>query len=239
MMLRALTRTGLALACCACATLAGAEEPAAPAEPTGAPAATGEARAYLGFGLIAASGTQSLPGFPDADSGGGGFGANGAGHSRPITPSLDIAFAGQVALMGREFDRGSEETGDVLYEVDGGIRISQIVMLTLGYSTQVTGYDQLDLATSYTVIPIGIGILHTHDKGYVMGQLRLGGGRASNDQNNDTEGLGYVGLRGVLQHGAANGVQFMLGLGLDKYELDDTDLTDEFFRLELGLGFGI
>ena len=223
-----------ALASLGCATLAAAEEPAA------APTATeGEARAYLGFGLIATSGTQSLPGFPDADSGGGGIGANGAGHSRPITPSLDIAFAGQVALMGREFDRGGEETGDVLYEVDGGIRISQIVMLTLGYSTQVTGYDQLDLATSYTVIPIGIGILHTHDKGYVMGQLRLGGGRASNDQNNDTEGLGYVGLRGVLQHGAANGVQFMVGLGLDKYELDDSDLTDEFFRLELGLGFGI
>ncbi|MGH8481144.1 MAG: hypothetical protein ACRES8_01620 [Nevskiaceae bacterium] len=230
----------LLMALCA-ATGAVAAEPQEGDAPAAAPAPateTGEARAYLGFGLLAASHTLSSP-LGDFDSSGGGLIANGVGHSRPLNPSLDIAFRGEVALMGREFDGGGPETADVLFEVDGGLRISQMLLLTLGYTTQVIAYDSPEVAVTYNVIPIGVGILHTTDSGYVLAQLRVGGGRLGNDQNDDTESVGYAGIRAVVQHGFGSGVQFMLGLGLDNYEIDDTGEEEQFFRLEFGLGFGI
>jgi hypothetical protein len=220
------------------------EAPAEPAEPTAAPAAEpapaprNDARGYVGFGLALAGHTLES-GLGEAESSGGGFVVNGVGHSGKINPSLDIAFRGEGAIMGREFDGSGEEVADVLFEVDGGMRISELFMVTLGYTTQVTAYDNPEVATSYDVIPIGLGVLRTTDAGYLLAQLRLGGGRLSNDQDNDTESVGYAGIRLAVQHGFGSGVQFMAALGLDSYEVEDLDLTDEFVRLEFGLGFGL
>ena len=219
-----------------------AAEPEAPATPEApaapAPAPKNDARGYIGFGLALAGHTVEISG-AEGDSSGGGFVVNGVGHSGKVNPSLDIAFRGEGAIMGREFDASGEEVADVLFEVDGGIRISELFIVTLGYTTQVTAYDNPEVATSYDVIPIGLGLLRTTDAGYLLAQLRLGGGRLSNDQDNATESVGYAGIRLGIQHGFGSGVQFMAALGLDTYEVDDLDLSDEFFRLEFGLGFGL
>jgi hypothetical protein len=209
------------------------------AEPEAAPADAppNEARGYVGIGLVATSHTsETLLG--DLDSGGGGVAVNGVGHSGKINPSLDIAFRGEGAILGREFDGGGE-VADVLFEVDGGLRISELLLLTLGYTTHGTAYENPEVATTYNVVPIGIGLLHTTDTGYFLAQLRLGGGRLGNDQNDDTEGVGYVGLRAAMQRGSADGVQFMVAVALDTYEVDDLGITDQFFRLDFGLGFGL
>jgi hypothetical protein len=164
---------------------------------------------------------------------------NGAGHSRPLNPSLDIAFRGELSLGGREFDAGGPQTGDVMFEVDGGMRISRLLLLTLGYTTHAIGYDTPEVAFTYNVVPIGIGLLRTHESGYFLAQVRVGGGSLTNDQDNASESVGYAGIRAVVQHGFSSGVQFMLGLGLDTYEVDDLDQEEQFFRLEFGLGFGL
>jgi hypothetical protein len=213
-----------------------AAEPEAPGEP--APAPKNGARGYLGFGLAVAGNTLETP-LGDADSSGAGLMVNGVGHSGKVNPSLDIAFRGEAALMGREFDGSGEEVGDILFELDGGLRISGLLLLTLGYTTQFTVYENPDVVTSYSVIPVGIGLLHTTDSGYLLGQLRVGEGRLSNDQDNATESVGYAGIRAAVQHGFGSGVQLMVALGLDTYEVDDLDVTDQFFRFEFGLGFGL
>jgi hypothetical protein len=230
-------RTAVLLAGLAMTAVAGAAEPEA-AEPPAAEAPEGEAQAYVGFGLAGASHTLSGP-LGDFDSGGGGFVINGAGHSRPINESLDIAFRGELSIIGREFDGGGPQTGDVMFEVDGGMRISQLMLLTLGYTTHVIAYDAPEVAFTYNVIPVGIGLLRTTESGYFLAQVRVGGGSLTNDQNNASESVGYAGIRAVVQHGFDSGVQFMLGLGLDTYEMDDTDEEEQFFRLEFGLGFGL
>lgn len=210
-----------------------------PAAEAPASAGTAEpARGYVGFGLVGVGHTYSSP-LGDLDSSGGGFVANGAFHSQPLNPSLDIAFRGELSVTGREFDGSGTKVGDVMFEVDGGMRISRLLLLTLGYTTHGIAYDNPDITFNYGVIPIGIGILHTTDSGYVLAQVRVGGGRLSNDQTNDTEDVGYAGIRAVVQHGFDSGIQFMLGLGLDNYQLDDTDEEEQFFRLEFGLGFGL
>lgn len=218
------------------------EAPAAEVEPQGeakpGEAPEGEAKAYVAFGLAAAGHTLSTP-LGDLDSGGGGFVMNGAGHSRPLNPSLDIAFRGELSIIGREFDAGGPQTGDVMFEVDGGMRISQLLLLTLGYTTHAIAYDAPEVVLTYNVIPVGLGVLHTTDSGYFLAQLRVGGGSLTNDQNNGSESVGYAGIRAVMQHGFDSGVQFMLGLGLDTYEMDDTDEEEQFVRLEFGLGFGL
>jgi hypothetical protein len=234
-------RIAVAVLCFALCAPATAEETAAAEAPAqDAPAAYDKDRAhgYLSLGLIAASSTTETP-VGDAEASGGGIGVQGAGHSSKVNPSLDIAFRGLIAIMGREFDDTNAEVGDVMYEVDGGIRLADLFLLTLGYSTQVTAYENPDIATTYNVIPVGIGILRTRESGYVLAQLRFGGGRLGNDQNDDTEGVRYAGIRGVVQHGFGSSLQFMLGLGLDRYELDDSDAAEDFVRLEFGLGFGI
>lgn len=211
----------------------------APAEADAAPPVASEpARGYLGFGLVGVSHTYSSP-FGDLDSSGGGVVANGAFHSQPINPSLDIAFRGELSIVGREFDGGGPQTGDLMFEVDGGVRISRMLLLTLGYTTHALAYDNPEITFTYGVIPVGLGILHTTDAGYVLAQVRVGGGRLSDDQTNQTEDVGYAGIRAVVQHGFDSGIQFMLGLGLDTYKLDDTDEEEQFFRLEFGLGFGL
>jgi hypothetical protein len=227
--------TTLLIAALAMAAGAGAAEPEAAAPATAADA-QGEARAYVGIGLVAASHTTETS-LGDLDSSGGGIAVNGVGHSARINPSLDIAFRGEGAIIGREFDGGGK-VADALFEVDGGLRISEILLLTLGYTTLATGYENPDVVTTYNVIPVGIGLLRTTDSGYLLAQLRVGGGRLGNDQNDDTESVGYVGLRAVVQHGFSDGVQFMLALGLDSYDVDDLGITDRFVRLDFGLGFG-
>jgi hypothetical protein len=203
------------------------------------PAAQEQARAYLGLGLVAISHTASTA-LGDADSSGGGLVLNGALHSRPISPSLDIALRGAIAAMGREYEGGGTETGDVLIEMDGGLRISRIFLLSLGYTTQAVAFEAPEIIFTYNVYPVGIGVLHATDSGYLLGQVRAGGGRLTNDQDDSTEGVGYFGLRGVVQHGfGSSGMQLMLGLGFDRYEVDDLDQTEEFFRMEFGLGFGL
>lgn len=211
--------------------------PAGP-EPQAAAPAGNEARGYVGFGLALVSGTTETP-LGDTDSSGGGFAVNGVGHSGKVNPSLDIAFRGEGAIFGREYDGGGGDVADVLVEVDGGLRISELLLLTLGYTTMTTAYENPDVATTYSVVPLGIGVLRTSDAGYVLAQLRIGAGQLGNDQNNDTESVGYVGLRAALQRGSASGVQFMAAVGLDAFDVDDLDVTERFFRLELGLGFGL
>ena len=198
-----------------------------------------KAHAYLSFGLVAANSSFSSPLIGDVDASGGGLGLHGAAHSGKVNPSLDIGFSGQVALMSRTFDDTDVDVADVLYEIDGGLRFSNLFYLTLGYSTQVTAYENPDLVTTYNIVPVGLGVLKTSESGYLLAQLRAGGGRLSNDQNDDTESVGYLGLRAVVQHGFGSGVQFMLGLGLDRYDLGDANQTDDFVRLEAGIGFGI
>jgi len=232
MVFRIVRSIGVLAACLGFSTLASAAEQQGAAEPNG------EAQAYLSFGLVAANSSFSSLFVPDIEASGGGLAAHGAAHSRKVNPSLDIGFSGQVALMSRTFDDTDEEVADVLFELDGGLRLGGLLYLTLGYSTQVTAYENPDIATTYNVVPLGVGILHTSDTGYVLAQLRVGAGRLSNDQNDDTEGVRYGGLRAVWQRGFSSGVQFMLGLGLDRYDLGDHE-TDDFVRLEAGVGFGI
>lgn len=241
-----LARIVACVAAVAFAGLASGAEPEAPESPdpaAGVPAPAAfdpdAAHGYLSLGLVAAGSTLSVPPFADLDSSGGGIALHGAAHSAQVNPSLDIAFSGQVALMSREFDGSNAEVADVLYEIDGGVRLSDLFYLSLGYSTQATGYENPDVVLTYSIVPLGIGLLSTGESGYALAQLRVGGGRISNDQNDDTESVGYVGLRGVFQRGFGSGVQFMLGLGWDRYELDDFDQTEEFLRVEFGLGFGL
>ena len=220
---------------CAGAGIAQEPAPAAASSPEFDP---GEPQGYLGFGLVLASHTLSTP-FGDGDSSGAGIGGHGAGHSARINPSLDIAFSGQVAIMVRTAEETDEEFADVMYEVDGGLRINDLLYLTLGYTTQSTGYETADLTTTYSIVPIGVGVLRTTDAGYVLAQLRVGGGNITNDQDDSRESVGYVGLRGVFQRGAAGGLQFMLAAGWDRYDIKDLDFQDDFLRLDLGLGFGL
>jgi hypothetical protein len=238
----------LLLAGCGLTFAAAAAEPetpptpdavAAPAPDAAAEPAPGEqARAYLALGLVAVSNTLSGP-LGDADSSGGGLVLNGALHSRPVNPSLEIALRGAVAITGREFDGGGE-TGDALIEMDGGLRISKLLLLSLGYTTQAVAYDTSpDVVLTYNIYPVGLGVFHATDSGYMIGQVRVGGGQLANDQNDDTESVGYFGLRAVFQRGFGSGAQFMLGVGYDKYDVDDLDQTEEFFRVEAGIGFGL
>jgi len=141
--------------------------------------------------------------------------------------------------MGRTAEETDEELADVMYEVDGALRFSDLFFVSLGYTTQTTAYDTADLTTTYSIVPVGLGVLRTTDSGYVLAQLRVGGGNITNDQDDSSEDVGYVGLRGVLQQGAVDGVQFMLALGWDRYDIKDLDFQDDFLRLDLGLGFGL
>lgn len=220
----------------------GQEPPAgsdAPAPDAAAPEFDrGEAQGYLGFGLTLVSHTLSTP-FGDGDSSGGGISGHGAGHSARVSPALEIAFTGQLAIMGRTADETDEELVDAMYEIDGGLRISDLFYLTLGYTTQSTGYETADLVTTYSVVPVGLGVLRTTEAGYLLAQLRLGGGNITNDQDDSSESVGYAGLRGVFQQGSPDGVQFMLAVGWDRYDIKDLDFQDDFLRIDLGLGFGL
>lgn len=215
----------------------GAGEAPAPAATAPAHDATA-AQGYLGFGLVLASHSVSTPA-GDGDSSGGGIVGNGAGHSAPISPSLDIAFTGQVAIMGRTYDQTDEDAADVMYEVNGGLRFSELLYLSLGYTTQSTAYETSEVTSTYNVIPVGVGVLRTTEAGYVLAQVRVGGGSITDDETDDRESVGYVGLRGVFQQGSADGVQFMLGVGWDRYDIKDFDIQDDFLRVDLGLGFGL
>ena len=231
---------GLAVVACGAAR---AEEPA-PA-PMPAPASEpapvrvwdkDKAQGYGAIGLVATSSTLETPGLPDADAGGAGLTLRGAAHSGKVNPSLDIAFTGEIAGMARTYDDTDVDVADGLYEINGGIRISDLFFASLGIQSQSSAYD--NLTTTYNIVPLGIGLLHTHERGYSLAQLKLGVGAMTNDQSNDRETLGYVGLRGFWQYGAPSGIQFMLGLGLDKYEFKDAGGSERFFRLEAGIGFG-
>lgn len=219
-----------------------ADEPATPDEAAAPPPAAFDedaAHGYFSLGLVAAGSTLSSPLFPDIDASGGGIALHGVVHSAQVNPSLDIAFSGQVALMSREYDGGGPEVADVMYEVDGGVRLSELFYVSLGYTTQATAFDNPDVVLTYNIVPVGVGLLSTTESGYVLAQLRAGGGRLGNDQNDDTESVGYLGVRAAFQRGFGSGVQVMLGLGWDRYETSDVDETEDFLRLELGLGFGL
>jgi hypothetical protein len=232
-----LARSFVCAAGVAFANLALAADPEAPQ----APATFDEdaAHGYLSLGLVAAGSTLSSPPFPDIDASGGGIAVHGVAHSAQVNPSLDIAFSGQFALMSREFDGSGSEVADALYEIDGGLRLSDLLYVSLGYSSQAMAFDNADVVLNYAVVPVGVALLSTGESGYVLAQLRAGGGRLSNDQNDDTESVGYLGLRAAVQRGFGSSVQFMLGLGWDRYDFSDIDQTEDFLRLELGLGFGL
>jgi len=245
MAIRITCGVGTLLICFGFSAMASAAEPEEvrgqeeAAQPEVAATVGGEkAQAYLGLGLVAASSRYSQLFVPDDEASGGGLAVHGAAHSGKVNPSLDIGFSGQVALMSREFDTSSEEVGDFLYEIDGGLRISDLFYVSLGGMSQSTAHENPDVVMTYGVIPLSAGILHTNESGYVLAQLRVGAGRLSNDQNDDTESVKYAGLRAIVQHGFGSGVQFMLGLGLDRYDLGSYQ-NDDFVRLEFGLGFGL
>lgn len=197
------------------------------------------AHGYFSLGLVAAGSTLSSPLISDIDASGGGIAVHGVVHSAQVNPSLDIAFSGQVALMSREYDGGGPEVADLMYEIDGGLRLSELFYLSLGYTTQATAFDNPDVVLTYNIVPVGVGLLSTTESGYMLAQARVGGGRISNDQNDDTESVGYLGFRAAFQRGFGSGLQFMVGLGWDRYEVRDFDETEDFLRLELGLGFGL
>lgn len=235
---------GIGALCAALVTgAAGAQDPSAPmAQPEAAVAPAYDkdhAHAYVGFGLSIASSRFSEPLANDIEASGGGLVAHGAGHSSKVNPSLDIGFTGQVALMSRTFeDNIDEETGDFLIEVDGGMRLSDLFYVSLGYTTQAIGYKNANLTETYGVIPVGAGILMTRESGYTLVQLRLGGGNLTNDQNNDADSVKYGGIRAVCQQGFGSGVQFMVALGLDRYT-PRKNVADDYIRLDFGLGFGL
>lgn len=213
-----------------------AEEPAQ-AQP--APAFSNEkAHGYLSLELIGLKSTIS--GFGgDQDASGAGFGVRGAAHSGKISQTLDIGMSGQFQASSRQPEGGGNDIGSGLYEIDGGLRFSDLFYLSLGFHSRGNSQDGSGVTTTYSIIPIGIGVLTTQDAGYVLLQLKGGGGRLTDDDDTFDYDVKYFGARAILQHGYADGVQFMAGLGLDRYKVDDIGVTDKYVSFELGLGFGL
>jgi hypothetical protein len=218
------------------APAADAADPDPAAAPPELPAEDG-ATGYLAFGLLFQENTLSEP-FGDADSGGAGMFARGLAHSEPVSPAIDIVLSGLVGGVGREYPDG-EKVGDTLVEIDGGMRINRLFLLSAGYSTLISAYKTSDVTFAYNVVMLGAAFLKTHENGYILVQARAGSGKHTNDYNDDVEGVSYGGLRAVAHFGFGTSQHLQLGVGIDRYEVEELDQTEEFLRAELGLGFGI
>jgi hypothetical protein len=145
---------------------------------------------------------------------------------------------GMVGGVGREYPDG-EKVGDTLFELDGGVRIRDLWYLSGGYSSLTSAYKTSDVQFAYHVVVLGLGFLKTHDTGYILVQAHAGAGNHSNDYDDETEPVSYSGLRVVVHFGFGSSQHLLLGIGLDRYEVEELDQTEDFVRAELGLGFGI
>jgi hypothetical protein len=207
-----------------------------------APAAAQEAAApdnhgYFGVGLMLSTNTQSSGGGGDVTSRGGGLVLNGAGIINPGT-GIGFGLNGSMDLGSRTYDDFDVTDTEFQMAFDGGVVVAELLYLSLGLQFLNQTDDASDVMRTYTVIPFGVGVLTGNEEGYMLAQLRFGGGQLSNDQNNSTEDVGYFGLRLMGQTGTANGLQFMGGLEFDSYDYSDIDFTDNLFRFFFGLGFG-
>jgi hypothetical protein len=213
----------LMLLAAACApTMAGAQEPR-------------ENHGYGGGGLVLVSGNTQTPG-GDFNSTGGGIVFTGAGIFDLGT--LGVGVTGEMAFGGRTDDDSDAEISDALVAFDGGMIVADMLYLSLGVHVLGQTFEDVDITTTYTVVPLGIGFIKGDDKGYFLGQIRFGAGTATNDFDSSEDDIGYFGIRLVGQTGMANGVQFMGGMELDAYDLKDSDVTDNFFRIFAGVAFG-
>lgn len=206
-----------------------------------APALAEEAAAanhgYFGIGLMLSTDTQSSGSGGDVTSRGGGLVLNGAGIINPGT-GIGFGLNGSMDLGSRTYDDYDVTDTEFQMGFDGGVVVAELLYLSLGLHFLNQTDDATDIMRTYTVIPFGVGVLAGNEEGYLLAQLRFGGGELSNDQDSSTADVGYFGLRLMGQTGTANGLQFMGGLEFDSYDYSDVDLTDNIFRFFFGLGFG-
>ena len=219
----------LAVLAAACApSLAGAQEPAKK-----------ESHGYGGGGLMLVSNTldQGVGG-GSADSGGGGVFAYGAGLFD--VGAVGIGLNGGIFGGERTYDDVDVDVAEGQFSMDGGVVLFDLLYLTLGvqsYAYTVEDPTLGDFTTSYVTVPLGVGVYKATDSGYLLAQVRAGGGTVTYEDDSE-EDLGYFAIRFMGQVGAANGVQFLGGLEVESYDLKDSDLQDDYFRIFLGVAFG-
>jgi hypothetical protein len=204
--------------------------------PAFAEQAASDNHGYFGVGLMLESNNSQTP-LGDFNSTGGGLIINGAGI---FAAGSGIGFGANGSLdFGSRTDSDTDETiSEAQFGFDGGVILADLLYLSLGLQFLNQTPDSADITTTYTVVPLGIGVLKGTETGYFLAQVRFGGGQASTDQDSATEDLGYFGLRLAGQTGSANGLQFMGGLEFDTYDFSNYDATDNYFRFFFGLGFG-
>jgi hypothetical protein len=213
---------------------------AAGCAPMAAGAEEGAMHGYGGGGLALVSSNSSSDALGDTNWTGAGLGFTGAG-------AFDVGSIGIGVTGGMQFGSQTEqdtdaELTDAIVHFDGGVILVDMLYLSLGVNSYATTYDTGvgDITVTRAVIPLGIGFITADDKGYFLGQLRFGGGTASEDYSDTDEDIGYFGLRLQGQAGAENGVQFMGAMEMDFYDYPDSsdNFSEAFFRVILGVGFG-
>jgi len=193
---------------------------------------------YGGGGLYLTSATLDAgSGGSSADSGGAGFFLAGAGVFN-VASQVGIGLNGGFFAGSRTFDDSDEDVGEAQFAVDAGGVFFDLLYVTLGVQSYAYTFENPDVTFSYVTVPLGIGVFKATDSGYLLGQVRFGGGTASEDAFDTEEDIGFVGIRVMGQIGAANGVQFLGGLDLDSYDFDESETNDNYFRLFLGCAFG-
>ena len=191
---------------------------------------------YAGAGFMLMSNTMQTP-LGDLNSTGGGLVLNGAAVL-DAGGQMDFGVTGGMDFAGRTDNDSNETISEVGLGFDGGVIIADIVYVSLGLQVLNQTPDSTNVTTTYAVVPLGLGVMHATGEGYWLAQLRFGSGELSNDQDSSTEDIDYFGIRLVGQAGAADGIQFMGGLEFDSYDYTSVNVTDGFFRLFVGLGFG-
>jgi len=205
-------------------------------------AAKKENHGYGGVGLALVSSNSSSDTAGDTNWTGGGLGFTGAGVFD--LGAVGIGVTGAMQFGARTEQDSDQEVTDVQVAFDGGVIVAKMLYLSLGVNTLATTVDSADtgvgtdITYSKVVVPLGIGFISADDKGYFLGQIRFGGGTATEDYTDSDTDIGYFGIRLAGQTGMANGVQFMGAMELDAYDYKDIDLTENYFRLILGVAFG-
>lgn len=189
---------------------------------------------YGGFGLMLESESFSSS-LGDSSASGAGMIFNGAG-SLGLSDNAGLGFTGAMGFSSLTGDNSTTSSSTFLFDVDGGVVLQDVFYMSLGVKSQSQTFDDIDFTSTYTVMPIGIGMLSANDKGYLLTQFRFGAGQYSTDFSSSTEDVGYFGIKLVGQFG--NELQFMGGLEMDNYSFTDTDATDFYFRMFFGMGFG-
>ena len=196
---------------------------------------TPENHGYFGAGLLLTTQNATTPA-GDFSSTGGGLVLNGAGVVG--AGSVGFGLVGGMEFGGRTDSDSDESIADVQLHFDGGVVIADLFYVSLGLQMLGQTPESTEVTATYTVVPLGIGMLKAEDDGYVLAQFRFGGGELSNDQTSATEDIAYFGIRLMGQTGAADGLQFMGGMEFESYDYDSIDFTDNYFRLFVGVGFG-